>query len=332
MADASTDPIERATAALAAGWFEATDVAMLGQGHINDTYQVTAAGRFVLQRINSFVFADPHLVMHNVGRVTEHIESKVRGWVPELIPSASGELFYDDPAGGVWRLTRFVEQARARQKVENPHQAAAAGAAFARFQNLLYDLPPPLLTPTIRGFLRLGHYLDEWHEVAAGADSRWHAFIAERTDLAERLTAANAYVHGDCKISNLLFHADRDKVRCVLDLDTVMRGHWAWDFGDLVRSTALADGGFSIDLFREIVKGFVSESVQDLKYDDLLVAPRYVSLMLGVRYLTDHLRGDAYFRVARPGQNLQRAEQQFGIVQDLERVERNMLGIVRTYV
>ena len=119
----------------------------------------------MLQRINSFVFADPHLVMHNVGRVTEHIESKVRGWVPELIPSSSGELFYDDPAGGVWRLTRFVEQARARQKVENPHQAAAAGAAFARFQNLLYDLPPPLLTPTIPGFLRLGHYLDEWNEV-----------------------------------------------------------------------------------------------------------------------------------------------------------------------
>jgi Ser/Thr protein kinase RdoA (MazF antagonist) len=328
---------QRAVAVLSDGWQIQGAVQPLGQGLINDTFLVRIGGSpptWVLQRINADVFSDPGLVMQNVARVVRHLQVRAPGLVADLVPTPTGENCYTD--ADTWRLWGYVADAATLQVLRNERQAFSSGCTFARLQNSLVDLPGPRLQEPIPGFMRMPHYLDQL-EAASKALSKPDAecanalaFVDARRGLAHEFQVASTYVHGDCKVNNLLFRGDR--ACCVLDLDTVMHGHWAWDFGDLARSSADVDGIFSIELYGAMARGFIGESRERIDEQSLVLAPRYVGLMLGIRFLTDHLAGDTYFRVRNRGDNMVRAAAQFELVRQMEAAEENMRILVRQWV
>lgn len=329
------------------GWKDA-ELTPLGAGHINDTLRVSAPGHpiGVLQRINEQVFTDPALVMDNLVRVQAHLASSAPDLIAPLIDALDGQPSYVDETGGWWRLWHFLPDGRTLQQTEDPDICRSAAEAFGRFQKLLADLPGPPLLPTIPGFLELDGYLSQLDEVCADTADAEAAiaaacgssdFIDQHRQLALALPKGDAVIHGDCKLNNLLFSERSAAIRAVLDLDTIMVGHWAWDFGDLARSVlggVVQDGPDeprSLELFRALVAGFRSGCQRALDAPALAVAPRYVAFMLGVRFLTDHLAGDRYFKVAARGENLERAQRQFALmaalpVAELESVAGEVLS------
>ena len=321
--------LSTATRALAAGWQLTAELTPLGEGHINETLlAATDTGeRFVLQRISRAVFTDPGRVMHNVARVIGHLESHGAALVPALLPTRSGGPAFVDDAGEWWRLWAYVADGRSLARTSDPLTCRAAGEAFGRFQRLLADLPGPALEPVIPGFLELGGYLERFDQVLRETDNRADvnracgdpAFIDAHRELAGRFPPRQDLIHGDCKLNNLLFAADTPKVLAVLDLDTVMVGHWAWDLGDLARSVLLGAASTSgmQTAFAALLDGFSAGSSRSVDPSVAIGATVYVAFMLGIRFLTDHLEGDRYFRVERPGVNLDRARAQFDLVQRL---------------
>jgi Ser/Thr protein kinase RdoA (MazF antagonist) len=335
-----TDPARRA---LAAWGLASARLAPLGEGHINDTWLVEAADgeRCVLQRISAAVFPEPRQVADKVARVVAHLRRRGGIGVPALLP-AGALAWYEDADGGVWRLWEFVAGARTLQTLESPAQGRAAGAAFGALQRALVDLAGPVPEP-IPGFLQLAGYLAQLDaaraDAAIGADAEVDAALAavdRRRDLASLFAERDRLIHGDGKIDNLLFAAAGDRVVAIIDLDTVMRGHWAWDFGDLTRSAA-ADGiRVNVARFASLARGFVDSGALDAgpagaeRREALLLAPRHLALMLGVRFLTDHLRGDRYFKVRRHGDNLRRARAQLALLEDMEREEPALRQVLAT--
>ncbi len=336
-----------------------TEIAPLGEGHINDTILVSMAGRprFVLQRINQQVFPDPERLMTNLERVLDHLNAAAPGITAnlELTDEGSAALVVD---GEWWRLWHYVGDSRSLSETRDPAVALAAGIAFGNFQRIMKELPGSELAPCIPGFMELEGYLCALDDAVAtdpgqAAVAVNVSFIDDRRTLSERFPPADHIVHGDCKLNNLLFARSEDTVISVLDLDTVMRGHWAWDFGDLARSllsplTATDTDGDSentievtaersmMDLFGAVVEGFCSGARLTPTPAELVAAPIYVAYMLGVRFLTDHLQGDRYFKVGNHGDNLVRAVRQFELVERLEGVsaalaetaERSMSNLV----
>tara|TARA_B100000315_G_scaffold113616_1_gene104155 strand:- start:3517 stop:4488 length:972 start_codon:yes stop_codon:yes gene_type:complete len=302
--------------ALFAGWGIQAKLQPLGSGRINDTWLVPDES-VVLQRINQEVFHRPLQLMESVVRVVRHLNAGQSGWVPDLVPARSGAMFHEQ-GDGVYRIWRFVQgvHASAVRTVADEMVMRHAGWAFGRTQVLLRDLPPPRLPDAIDNFLRLGCYLDEFdREDATTLGDLPKALDAGRT-LAEEFREPNGYIHGDCKIDNLLFNSEGG-VAAVLDLDTVMWGHWAWDFGDLVRSAAAREGRVSLPRFEALTRGYL-EGVGEVRDPGMLAAaPRYVALMLAVRFLTDHLRGDVYFKVHAHGDNLARGKVQLKLLRSM---------------
>ena len=329
---------------LAEGWFSAERVSAFGDGHINDTFLVAASGkRFVLQRINQLVFENPGRVMGNLSRVLDffgrHSDGEKCDLLPELCLTRAGSSAYESETGQLWRLWRYVEGSRVVAATNDPEIARAAGAAFGRFQHVMAQFPEPELLPTIEGFHQLPHYLVEFDEARTQADAEVNRqivqFVEARVNLAEMFNENNCYIHGDCKLNNLLFSEHDTRVLSIVDLDTIMRGHWAWDFGDLTRSL-LSGGGLNVTseplrLFEAVVRGFLETSPVTADPAELTIAPRYMAFMLGVRFLTDHLNGDRYFKVSHSGENLQRAQQQFQLVAQLEGLADDFLILASRY-
>lgn len=315
----------------AALWFDEFELAPLGAGHIHDTYLMSAGDAdWVLQRVNQAVFNDPELVMAQTQRLLARWQSQDRYTVPELAANKQNELgaWLD---GEYWRVWKFVDNTMVVDPLRSPAQARAAGHAFAALQSSLADLPGEPFDDTIEGFLQLNYYLQAYDDVAGAAPAALQRLVERHRDLAGLLAARNAHIHGDCKINNLLFDASGARVVAVIDFDTAMYGHWAWDFGDLVRSVSHSRGGLDLDYFGACLQGF-AEHQPLANVPDAVAAPGYVALMLGVRFLTDHLQGDVYFRVAEHGENLRRAEAQFQLFETLvaqtaalERTARDVL-------
>ena len=306
----------------------------LAGGHINDTYLVGEQGedpRYVLQRLNSTVFPDPLAVMRNLSKVTAHAGED---FLVAPIPSSSGESFAMLPGGHAWRLFPWLPS-RTFQALPK-HLLQPAGAAFGRFLHSLRDFGQEFET-VIDGFHDLGHVLARLDAAPAGGE------VAAELRRVEALRTAfvpgkpSCVVHGDCKINNLLFHPTKDAVAAIVDLDTVMLGDPAWDFGDLVRSAfagseetapaqALSPAGFE-DLCGGFADAYGTEFGAGDDVQRFAAAPAYMSLMLAVRFLTDHMEGDLYFKVPERGANLRRARSQLDLAErflaakpDLERV------------
>jgi N-acetylhexosamine 1-kinase len=317
------------------------------QGHINTTYFVTTrdGGRFVLQRINAHVFPDPRNVVANVAAVSRHVAPQ--RLVPRLLQASTGEPWVEDDAGGVWRLCEHVD-GRSASFLTDLAMAREAGAAFGRLQRALADFDGTELVPAIPHFHDLEWRFSRLDAVLAGAHRADRrpvvadelAFFDARRALAAavRATGLHGVIHGDCKVNNLIFDLGSNVVRAVVDLDTVMVGSRAWDFGDLVRSAATTGAEddpraeISVEMFTAIATGFV-QSLGDLLDNasraELVTACRYITLMLALRFLIDYLEGDVYFRAARPTHNLERARAQLAVVKSLERRERDLLAAIR---
>lgn len=288
----------------------------LGTGHIHDTYLVhpadgfNAPPKFVLQRINPFVFPDPDAVMRNLAKALGHEGGRL---LIAPLASTEGEPLARDHRGDCWRLFPYVPSRSFQHLPDELLQAA--GAAFGTFLTVFADFKQTL-QPVITGFNDLPSYLAHFDSLPKTAEAAAECDAVAALRDAFRPGAASATIHGDCKINNLLFHPTRPEVVAVIDLDTVMRGDPAWDFGDLVRSAfaggeeAAAPQELSLPRFEQLCSGFAGafRGIDDI--DRYAAAPSYMSFMLAVRFLADHLQGDVYFKVASRGDNLLRARSQ----------------------
>ena len=302
-------------------WPEAAGLAIrpLQGGHVNRTYAVgDAAGndRFVLQCINGHVFTNPEGVMRNLGKLL----GRHPGIVAPL-PTRAGNLWATDEAGELWRLFPFVD---ARNLQQLPDALAdPAGFAFGGFHAAVADMDDDL-EPVIDGFHDLSRYLDALRAAAPEASAEVD-FVADRG--AFRFPDSRTVIHGDCKVNNLLFHPEEPRVTHLIDLDTAMHGHPAWDFGDLVRSVASGaeEAGsapdVSLSTFERVAFGFARGAGGIVDPEAFAAAPGHMSFMLGVRFLTDHYAGDRYFRVDYRGQNLERARSQLDAARRFDALE-----------
>ena len=308
-------------------WFHDARAAPLGAGHIHDTFLVTVgSARYVMQRINEHVFQDAEAMLATTAQVLHRWQRQKEYRAPELMraPGGAAAIRVD---GELWRLWRYLEGTRVVDPLRSAAQIEAAGAAFGTFQRVMREFPDVPADP-IAGYMQLSHYLAEFDSVRQNAPPDLQRLIAEHQPLASALGDRNTLIHGDCKVNNLLYDVASDTVAAIIDFDTVMQGHWAWDLGDLVRSVCYSRGSCDVDAFAQCVSGFARGSADTRFPGDFrqaAIAPMYVSLMLGVRFLTDHLQGDRYFRVAEPGQNLRRAMEQFDLFQQFLNVEEKLM-------
>jgi len=341
-----------------------------GSGHINDTYVAAYKNkgnsyRYIFQKINTRVFNDPEPLMRNVVRVTRHINKKVqqRGGYhvffgcPDLIQTLEGDPFYRDEQKTYWRAFRFVEKTHAYDRVDQPDLAFSAGVAFGRFQKLLADFPDPRLNETISGFHNTVQRFEDFERVSEtdgynrAKDCREEiAFAGKRMILApvvvnllERGRLPERVTHNDTKINNLLFDDETGRVACVIDLDTAMPGSVLYDFGDLVRSATNPAGEdekdpnqtcIRMDIFESLVKGYLSEAndfLTSIERDHLVFACKLLTLELGVRFLTDYLNNDPYFKTRYDTHNLHRCRNQFRLFRSIEEKEKQMESIIRKW-
>lgn len=339
-----------------------------GSGHINDTFRLTfdLAGRavdYILQRVNTEVFRMPEMLMDNIERVAAHLHQKLKETKAKepsrraltLVRTIEGRNSYIDSAGNYWRVYLFIERAKTFDVISTPDQAFEAARAFAVFQNQLADLPPPRLGETIPAFHNIQSRLSLLDE-AAKADVKGrlseispemdfvNAHRKEMMRLIEQQAAGEIperITHNDTKINNVMFDDETGSQICVIDLDTTMPGLALYDFGDMVRTataaaaedeTDLAKVESRLDLFQALVRGYCSEArfLTRVERDALVFSGRLITFTIGVRFLTDYLAGDVYFKTHREGQNLDRARNQFQMVRSQERQATEREAFVRS--
>ncbi len=344
------------------------DSAEIDSGHINSTYCGSylqpdgSVQRYVFQSINRNVFKDPFAVMKNVERVTRHINSKVLrskrdlgGQTLNLFPARTGGAWVEDADGGVWRCYNFIEGCVTYDVVENTRQAYQAARAFGSFQDLVSDMDASSIMETIPDFHHTVKRFQRLLDVAAAdpvgrLDSvrAEFDFALSRQPITSVLLAAVAagdipvrVTHNDTKINNVMIDADSDEAVCVIDLDTVMPGLALYDFGDLVRTATnpaaederdLSKVQMRMPLFEALVEGYLdsaSEFINGVETAQLAFCGKLMTFEVGIRFLTDHLEGDVYFKTHRPNHNLDRCRTQFKLVECIEKQEAAMNSFVR---
>lgn len=346
------------------------DCKPFGDGHINDTFAVVCRNddgsetRYVLQRINHEIFKDPAKVMENVVYITEFLRGKIiaagedpdRGTISYLQMPGGGYCFRD-AIGSYWRSYRFIEDAISFDTVQCPEDFYQSAVAFGRFQQLLSDFDASHLTETIPDFhntpVRYERFCHAVEQDACGrakSVEKEIAFVHERAEFMHTLTdlLKNGEIplrvtHNDTKLNNVLFDQNTRKAICVIDLDTVMPGLSVYDFGDSIRfgaTTAAEDEpdlskvNFDLNLFELYTKGYLEGCCGSLTEMERRMMPegaKMMTLECGMRFLTDYLEGDHYFKTSRPGQNLDRTHTQFKLVADMEACWDEMHRIVEKY-
>ena len=346
---------------------EFVSAVMYGTGHIHDSYAATynihgQQRRFLFQWINQHVFKDPAAVMSNVSRVTAHLRSKVEaqgsGEVGRrnltLVPTREGNTYWHDGDDEYWRVYEFIEGAQSYEVVRSPDHAEACARAYGHFQRLLDDLPGPRLIETILEFHHTPSRYRTFEEaiakdLAGRASSvrREIDFALARKELSTRLVDAQSrgeiperVVHNDTKASNVLIDDTTGEGICVVDLDTVMPGVALYDFGDMVRAgtnpaaedeTNLDLVNMQLPLFEALVKGYLSSAggfLVPAELAQLAFSGLLITLQQGVRFLTDHLEDDHYFRTTRENHNLDRARTQFKLVESMEAQAEQMEVVI----
>lgn len=343
-------------------------ITVLGVGNINDTYLVrTGDSSFVLQRLNRQVFAQPQLVMANLATLSRHLQGKVntcdQRWENSILLSTNtGALFHADRQGEVWRAVSHIDRTTTHQTITTSGQARQVGWALGHFHHLLADLPARDLHETLPGFHILPGYLDHFDRVWSGAAMKsgrktgpesslrfCFDFIAARrfgADLLERARYEGRIkvqtIHGDPKAGNVLFDVASDLAVSLIDLDTVGPGLIHYDIGDCLRSCCNVSGevaadlsqvSFDMDMCREVLAGYFSGAGTLLSaYDRQLIfqAVRLLAFELGLRFFTDYLAGNSYFKVLHEEENLQRALVQFHLVQSIERQKKEIEKIANS--
>jgi len=332
-------------------------------GHINETYSATydqggLRVRYIHQKINQTVFKDSTSLMENVVRVTSHIRQKleklnVRGVTRRcltIVPTRDGNSFYRNSAGEFWRTFVFVEGVQTFESVQTPQQAYQAGKAFGFFQSLLVDLPGPRLVETIpnfhhtrKRFQALQKAVENDHFNRAASAKKEIEFALKCESMVDVLLKALAgkkiperITHNDTKFNNVMLDTKTGEAMCVVDLDTVMPGCVLYDFGDMVRTTTsptledeldLSKVRMQMTMFKKLAEGYLASAAQFLTKAEksyIAFAGKLITLTIGLRFLTDHLAGDTYFRIHRPAHNLDRSRTQFKLVKSIEDQEEEM--------
>ena len=340
-----------------------------GNGHINDTYRVLMRDqdidrRYILQRINHDIFKQPIAVMENIQRITDHLRQKVGAMgldtgrhALKLIPTTSGDLYYQDEAGNVWRAYHFIEQATSFDVVESPEQAFEVGKAFGFFQQQLVDLTGPRLHETIPDFhntpkrfqtLRAAIEADAFNRAkTAQADIEFalqqEAMVHVLMDLQQQDLIPERVTHNDTKINNVMLDDQTGQGLCVVDLDTVMPGLALYDFGDMVRSATcfaaedeqdLSKVKMEMPIFEALTDGYLAtagEFLNETEKAHLAFSGKLITFEIGIRFLTDYLTGDTYFKIHREGHNLDRARSQFALVRSIAEQEKAMEALIRRF-
>ncbi len=329
-----------------------------GMGHINHTYLVVtdAPHRYILQRLSREAFHDIPGLMENVRAVTEFLSRQTddpRGSL-HLIPTVDEKCYYLDRDGEYWRVYDFVEDSLCLQVAESAEDFYQSAVAFGSFQRMLRNFPADTLHETIPDFHntpdryrkfdaallsdRLGRAADVQREIDFVLARRELAGTLQRMRKAGKLPLR--VTHNDTKLNNVMLDEKTRRALCVIDLDTVMPGLAAFDFGDSIRfgaSSAAEDEQnldlvhMDLDLYRTFVRGFVPAcgGLTDAELDSLPWGARLMTLECGLRFLTDYLNGDIYFSIAFPEHNLIRARNQFRLVEDMESKWPDMQRIIR---
>lgn len=341
-----------------------------GAGHINETYAVYMPGEsgdelaYVLQRVNSNVFKDPAGVMDNIFGVTEYLRNVIRreGGDPDretlsYIKTKSGCNYFEDSEGEPWRCYNFIPDSVCYQLVEEPEQFYQSGSSFGRFLKQLSDYPASKLNETIPDFHNTIRRFEAF-QVALKRDLKNRAdscrpeidfVLAREKDCGVLVHQQDEGIlplrvtHNDTKLNNILFDEKTGKGLCIIDLDTIMPGLAANDFGDSIRfgaATAEEDEPnldlmhFDISLYELYVKGYLEETKDVLTEAEIGSLPwgaRLMTLECGIRFLTDYLQGDTYFKTDYPEHNLIRARTQFRLVDEMEQQFERMQEIVQKY-
>ncbi len=330
---------------------ETRAIAPLGGGLINDTFLVTLTSgqRLVLQRINRRAFPQPERILANLRTLLAHAARPRAGGtpalrLPALVPTRDGRDWFVDSDNDFWRALSYIEHSATHTRIADAAQAAEVGRALGQFHALVHDLPAERLHVTRPGFHQTPRYYARLEEVAARtgredapALAECLAFVRARAAIVNRLEDARQQgllplriVHGDPKVENFLFDATSGVAVSLIDLDTVQPGLVHYDLGDCLRSACNPAGEspddpaaahFDVALCRALLAGYFEHAGALLSEAELRYLPEAIRLIpfeLGMRFLTDHLQGDAYFKVAWRGHNLQRARTQFMLTASIE--------------
>ena len=340
--------------------------ALYGNGHINDTYRVLyhLAGQpvhYLLQRINHTIFKNPLEVQENIQRVTQHLLRKFQAQgrtdatrrTRIVIPTLRNELALQCADGTWWRVFLFIEEAQTYDVMQTTDQAFLVGQAFAQFQNQLADLPAPRLHETIPHFHNtVKRYAAFQAALQSDAFNRAKevrpeiAFFEARAERCARLLKRHEngeiperITHNDTKLNNVLLDTTTGEGICVIDLDTVMPGLALYDFGDMCRTGTAAAAEDEQDLskvacrmemFTAITRGYCSAArfLVQAEKEELAFSAQLITLTIGLRFLTDYLSGDTYFRIHRPNHNVDRCRTQQRMVLSMENHADEMEHIV----
>ncbi len=340
-----------------------------GSGHINDTYRLacqTEEGikRFILQKMNKNVFRNPIELMENIKGVTRWLRRKIteNGGDGEretlnVLETRDGRPYYQDSQGEFWRSYLFIENASCFDAVKDENDFYQSAVAFGHFQRLLADYPAETLYETIVDFHntpdRFRKFQDALKADALGRASQVQEeirFVLEHEELSRRLYDLQVrgeiplrVTHNDTKLNNIMIDDATGKAICVIDLDTVMPGLSVNDFGDSIRFGAstgaedeqdLSKVSCDLHLYELYVKGFIEGcggALTEIELDMLPMGAILMTFECGMRFLTDYLEGDHYFKIHREGHNLDRCRTQFKLVKDMEEKLPIMQGIVNKY-
>lgn len=335
-----------------------------GSGHINHTYLVTTGEgrRYILQRINRDIFHDTAELMENILHVTDYLREKIvrAGGDPEretmtVVPTAEGGPYYTDAQGEDWRVYLYIENTITLDRVERQEDFRESGVAFGRFQAMLADYPAGTLYETIPDFHNTPkRYQDFERAVEQDVCGRAKSVAAEiafirshkeemsvLTDLLRRGELPLRITHNDTKLNNILLDDKTHKAVCIVDLDTIMPGLCAYDFGDAIRfgaNTAAEDEpdvgkvSLSLELYGAYTQGFLEGCGGRLTEKEIEMLPmgaKIITLEQGMRFLTDYLQGDTYYHTTREGQNLDRCRTQLALAADMERKWEQMQAVCR---
>ena len=336
-----------------------------GSGHIHDTFRIETVEKekdnYILQRLNNKIFKNIPELQHNIETVTVHLRNKLEN-IPgsdikreclRLIPSRDGKTWINDNDGNFWRMYIFISNHHSYNVVDSPDKAFEGGRAIGRFQAMLSDMPEGSLFETIPWFHDIEKRLQTFkNKIIENPARRVETVDKEITQILNRAEEMKIILrlgregkipqritHNDTKFNNILLD-ENDKALCVIDLDTVMPGYVHYDFGDAIRTAAntaaedekdLSKINMNINLFKAYSEGYLSETektLNDVEKEFLAFAPRLITYTIAVRFLTDFIDGDHYFKIHHEFHNLQRARAQLRLVMSMEEQYEDMKRII----
>jgi Ser/Thr protein kinase RdoA (MazF antagonist) len=342
-----------------------SDARLFGSGHIHDTFLVETLEKdkdsYILQRLNNRIFKNIPELQENIERVTTHIKKKlllipgadVKRECLTVIMAKNGKSWVEDDDGSFWRMFIYIPDHRSYDIVDTPDKAIEGGKAIGRFQALLVDLPGKPLHETIPYFHDIEKRLDTFNSTVksdrvnrASSASKEINFVLKRSEemkiilrLGKEGKIPLRITHNDTKFNNILLD-ENDKALCIIDLDTVMPGYVHYDFGDVIRTAAntaaedekeLSKIRMDIGLFKAFSEGYLSETndtLNDVEKEYLAFAPRLLTYTMAVRFLTDYLDGDIYYKIHHEHHNLQRAKAQLKLIESMEEQYLAMQNII----